>query len=265
MTTPDVPYRFELELTVPATPADVWQAIATADGISAWMVPTELDGRVGGAVTFHMGEDMSSTGRITAFEPDRRVAYEEDWATLAGHAGADVTPLVTEFLVEARSGGTCVVRVVTSAYGTGASWEEEFWGEMDSGWAPMLDNLRLHLEHFRGRRAETFQLDGALPGSPEQAMAAVRDALGAGAVGDPAHLCGQGAVVERTTPTHVTVRTQDPAPGLVSMTTWPGPDDTSVHAHGALYGDQAGARTAELRDGLHALLEQVAADTASRS
>ena len=71
----------------------------------------------------------------------------------SGHAGADVTPLATEFLVEARSGGTCVVRVVSSAYGTGADWENEFWGEMDTGWAPMLDNLRIYLTHFAGQRA----------------------------------------------------------------------------------------------------------------
>ena len=45
MTTPDTPYRFELELTVPATPEQVWDAIASAEGISAWMLPTELDPR----------------------------------------------------------------------------------------------------------------------------------------------------------------------------------------------------------------------------
>lgn len=133
MTTPDTPYRFELELTVSATPEQVWDAIASADGISAWMLPTELDPREGGAVKFHMGPDGASEGTVTAFEPTRRIAYEEDWATLVGHAGADVTPLVTEFLVEARSGGTCVVRVVSSAYGTGADWENEFWGEMNAG------------------------------------------------------------------------------------------------------------------------------------
>ena len=109
MTTPDTPYRFELELTVSATPEQVWDAIASADGISAWMLRTELDPREGGAVKFHMGPDGASEGTVTAFEPTRRIAYEEDWATLVGHAGADVTPLVTEFLVEARSGGTCVV------------------------------------------------------------------------------------------------------------------------------------------------------------
>jgi uncharacterized protein YndB with AHSA1/START domain len=143
MITPDTPHRFEFELTVSATPQQVWDAIASADGISAWMLPTELDPREGGAVKFHMGPDGASEGTVTAFEPTRRIAYAEDWATLVGHPGADVTPLVTEFLVEARSGGTCVVRVVSSAYGTGADWEHEFWGEMETGWAPMLFLVRI--------------------------------------------------------------------------------------------------------------------------
>src|SRR4051812_11760153 len=99
MTTPDVPLRFEYELTVPGTPQQVWHAISSAEGISAWMMPTELESREGGAFAFHMGPDATSHGRVTAFEPERRIAYEEDWATLVGHAGADVTPLLTEFIV----------------------------------------------------------------------------------------------------------------------------------------------------------------------
>ena len=67
MTTPDIPHRFEFELTVSATPEQVWDAIASADGISAWMLRTELDPRVGGAVKFHMGPDGASEGTVTAF------------------------------------------------------------------------------------------------------------------------------------------------------------------------------------------------------
>lgn len=84
MTEPSVPHRFEVELEVPGPPEQVWRAIATAEGIGAWMVPTELDPREGGAVVFHMGPDASSRGRVTGFEPDRRFAYEEDWAGLVG-------------------------------------------------------------------------------------------------------------------------------------------------------------------------------------
>src|SRR5687768_3767018 len=133
MTTPDVPHRFEAEFEVPGTPEQVWRAIATPEGISSWMMPVDLDARLGGALTFHMGPEADSHGRVTGFEPERRFAYEEDWAALVGRPDADVTPLVTEFLVEARSGGTCVVRVVTSAFGTGADWENEFWDEMNTG------------------------------------------------------------------------------------------------------------------------------------
>src|SRR5688500_17033631 len=153
MTEPHVHHRFEAEIEVPGTPEQVWQAIATAEGISSWMMPTELEERAGGALTFHMGPDADSYGRVTAFEPSRKFAFEEDWATLVGQEGAEVTPLLTEFVVEARSGGTCVVRVVTSAFGTGAEWEHEFWEEMDRGWAPMLDNLRLYMTHFPGQQA----------------------------------------------------------------------------------------------------------------
>ena len=95
--------RRELE-ELPGTPEQVWDAIATANGISSWFLPTDLEERLGGAVSFHMGE-TSSDGTITGWDPPRRIEYEEpDWASLVGREDADVTPLVTEFLVEATSG-----------------------------------------------------------------------------------------------------------------------------------------------------------------
>ena len=55
-----------------------------------------------------------------------------------------VTPIATEFLIEAASGGTCVVRIVTSAYGSGADWENEFFTEMVVGTIPIWDKLAAH-------------------------------------------------------------------------------------------------------------------------
>ena len=47
MNNPDQPdrveHRMERTYEVTATPEQVWDAIATADGISAWMVPTRLE------------------------------------------------------------------------------------------------------------------------------------------------------------------------------------------------------------------------------
>ena len=40
----------EMEFLVPGTPEQVWQAIATGPGMSAWFTPTTVDERVGGAI-----------------------------------------------------------------------------------------------------------------------------------------------------------------------------------------------------------------------
>ena len=239
MTTPDVPHRFELELTVPGRPEQVWHAIASGEGISAWMMPADVEARLGGDVAFHMGPDATSRGRVTAFEPERRIVYEEDWAALVGHEGADVTPLVTEFLIESRAGGTCVVRVVTSAFGTGADWENEFWEEMSSGWAPVLDNLRLYLTHFPGQRATSLWAGASFTATPEASIAAVRDALAVAAVGDAIMERGIRGHLERSLARHFLVRVDDPVPGLLSFFSFGADDGCGVHVQGFLFSDRA--------------------------
>ncbi len=262
MTTPSVPHRFELELEVPGTPEQVWHAIATADGISSWMMPTEIDAREGGAVVFNMGPDEMSRGRVTAAEPARRLVYEEDWATLVGQAGADVTPLVTEFLIEARSGGTCTVRVVTSAFGTGADWENEFWEEMDAGWAPMLDNLRLYLTHFPGQRATSLWAGTTFATAPEAAVAAVRDALGVHAVGDPVSGRDVPARLERSIARHFLLRVDGEAPGFLNFYSFGAEDGSAVHVQGYLFTDAAPAYVEREQPAWQSWLEVVAADVA---
>ena len=49
MTTPDRPLRMELTFEMPGTAEQVWDAIATANGISSWFMPTDMEERVGGA------------------------------------------------------------------------------------------------------------------------------------------------------------------------------------------------------------------------
>lgn len=240
MTHPHIPHRFELELEVAGSPEEVWQAIATPEGISSWMMPTELEAREGGALTFHMGPEVESHGHVTGFEPSHRIAYEEDWATLVGQSGADVTPLVTEFVVEARSGGTCVVRVVSSAFGTGADWEHDFWNELDRGWAPMLDNLRLYMAHFRGQHATSLWASATCAGSPETAIASVRAALGIdGTIGQTCIARGLECRVERSMDVHFLLRAERPLTGMLSFFSYHGGEATTVQLVGYLFGDDA--------------------------
>ena len=241
MTTPNIERRFEFSVEVPGTPEQVWDAIATARGISAWMMPTDLEEREGGAVAFHMGE-VASEGHVTAWEPPRRLVYEEDWGTLAGKDPTTVTPLVSEFIVEAQAGGTCVVRVVSSAFGAGAAWEQEFFDDMERGWVPMFEHLRLYLTHFAGQQVTPMEVDATVAGTPAQIADAMRRALGIQSEGDTVDALGAKAIVERITGEHTLLRATDPVPGLLALFAFRGePGTASARLGGYLFADDAPA------------------------
>ena len=63
----------QVEVEVPGTPQEVWQAIATGPGISSWFVPTEFEERDGKpvAVTLNFGPGMESRSVVTAWDPPR--------------------------------------------------------------------------------------------------------------------------------------------------------------------------------------------------
>jgi uncharacterized protein YndB with AHSA1/START domain len=241
MTTPNVPLRAEKTIELPGTPEQVWQAIATADGLNAWMVPAELEGREGGAVRFELAIGVESRGTVTGWDPPRRLEYAEpDWAKMGGPEDAAVSPMVSEFLIEARSGGTCVLRVVSSAFGTGADWEQEYFDEMMSGWLPMLDTLRLYLEYFPGQRAAQLSAQADVPGSAEDVSSALREAVGAAEVGEYASVRGHKGAAEAVTEAGVLLRVTDPVPGLFNFYIWRRDDGTTTAGlTGYVYGDEA--------------------------
>jgi uncharacterized protein YndB with AHSA1/START domain len=148
--------RFEVE--VPGTPEEVWDAIATGPGISSWFVPAEMDAA---HMTQHHGSGMDWTSDVAAFEPPRRLVLEDDYAP-----SPDAQPrrLATEFLVEARSGGTCVVRVVTHGLGEGEDWDRAI-ESFSTGWTGALDDLRLYCTHFAPEHAGSFALSAPLDAS----------------------------------------------------------------------------------------------------
>lgn len=140
----------QAEVEVPGPPEAVWQAIATGPGISAWFVPAEVEGRVGGRTICHFGPDesMDSVATITEWQPPHRfkAETEEGPGTVA-----------TEWVVEAKSGGTCTVRVIHSWQAEGDDWDAEFEGHA-GGWLSFFKILRFYLEHFPAERSTMVQL-----------------------------------------------------------------------------------------------------------
>src|SRR5438876_4955362 len=111
----------ELEIEVQGTPEEVWDAIATGHGITTWFVPAQVEERVGGNVKLDFGPGLGAqTGVVTAWEPSRRFVYAS-----TGLAGRQ---LAYEWLIEAHSRGTCVVRLVNSGFLDDAEWQAEYDG-----------------------------------------------------------------------------------------------------------------------------------------
>jgi uncharacterized protein YndB with AHSA1/START domain len=256
--TPDVPLRVELTFELPGSPEQVWDAIATANGISSWFLRTDIEEREGGALAIHMGE-TDSEGTVTGWEPPRRLVYEEpSWAALAGQEGAPVTPLVSEYLVEAKSGGTCVLRVVASAYGTGADWENEFFEEMTENWVPFFDNLRLYLEEFPGQQVTSLEVSTQIDGGASGVLAAIRRDLGGGDAGDTVDGRGLVGRVHRTDPMGLLVRVDAPVAGFMSFYAFDVEDGKAVATvTGWLFSDGAAQYVELERDAWKAWLEDL--------
>jgi uncharacterized protein YndB with AHSA1/START domain len=158
----------DLSVEVPGTPEQVWEAIATGPGITSWFVPHTVDGRAGGTVTMDFGAGYGvATARVAGWEPPHRLVLEGE----GEHA------LAYEWLVEARSGGTCAVRLVTSGFGTGDDWDAQYDG-LSTGWRLFLENLRLHRQRFPGQAARSVIPTQVLPGGPDDAFARVCAELG---------------------------------------------------------------------------------------
>ncbi len=244
--TPNVPLRMEMTFELPGTPDQIWDAIATGNGITSWFMPTEVEEREGGKVLLHMGDD-DSPGTITGWDPPHRFAYvEPDWASLSGHDPASVSEIATEFIVEAKSGGTCVLRVVSSAFGTGADWEQEFFDDMEKGWRPYFEHLRLYLANFPGQRVTSLVVFATVDRPRDEVWAAMRRDLGAESVGQAIAARGIAGTIERLgnppEPSGLLVRLSEPVPGYLAFAVH-GPDGgpTMVFITGYLFSDDAAA------------------------
>jgi uncharacterized protein YndB with AHSA1/START domain len=228
----------QAEVEVPGTPEDVWQAIASGPGISSWFVPTNLDGRVGGVTTSSFGPGMDSVATITTWEPPKRFVAEtqEGPGTVA-----------TEWTVEAKSGGTCTVRVVHSWFASSDDWDGQFEGH-SYGWIGFFQILRLYLAHFRGQPCSLVQLLAASAEVKEKAwdrlvqplgLANASAGVGVAAPDDAPELSGVVEVVNPPEWPGLLLRLHKPAPALAHLFALPMGGQVILSMRIYLYGHSA--------------------------
>lgn len=259
MTTPDERRSIELEIEVSGTPEQVWEAIATGPGITAWLHPTELDEREGGHMSYDMGGGMTGSATVRDWDPPRRYVEEAPWP-LAGGSEEDAVTLATEWTVQARSGGTCVVRMVTSGFGAGAMWDDEMEGFTEA-METALQNLRLYRAHFPGAHGAWVRVFASSGGSLAEGFSALTGGLGLADAppGATVSAAGHGApalagtvevVTEGKWQRHQLLRVSEPAPGLASVGIWGEAGMTTVQL--CLYGEEGAAVAARERPGWEA-------------
>jgi uncharacterized protein YndB with AHSA1/START domain len=139
----------EMEVLLPGTPEQVWQAIATGAGNAAWFVKGEVEPRVGGKFGFDFGQGAVTSGEVTTWEPPHKFGYvEREWAPGA-------PPVATEITIIGRTGERCVMRMVHSLFTSSDAWDDQIEG-FEKGWPGFFVVLRLYLTHFAGKNAASF-------------------------------------------------------------------------------------------------------------
>ena len=249
----------QVEVEVPGTPEEVWKAIATGPGISSWFVPAEIEERDGKpvALTLEFAPGIASRSVVTTWQPPKRFVKEgEGWVPGS-------PPIATEFSVEAKAGGTCIVRVVQSLFSSTDDWDAELSGA-EGGWPGIFRILRLYLTHFRGQRSAFMQFMAPVAGTPADAWAALTKALGySGASAGkrwaaPKGVPALGGVPENLNhgPQGALLRLDEPGPGLAALYTIEFGDTVMASLSFYMYGDDAAATVARERPRWQAWLQE---------
>jgi hypothetical protein len=214
-----MPREFELsrEVVLPATPEQVWEAIATTAGNAAWLFPNEID------------PDGAAT---TAWDPPHRFAVREqrgDWFN------------ALEYVIEGRDGGTTLLR-----YAHSGIFVDDWDGQYDAVQAHTdfyLHTLGEYLQHFNGR-AVTYigDVPGGIQGPPTSAtpdgFRRLEHALGLGeevVEGDPVRLTPEGlepieGVIDYVRPNFIGVRSADALYRFFGRNAFGGPVGMSIHS-----------------------------------
>ena len=232
----------EMQLELAATPEQVWQAMATGQGYAAWFVPADIDERVGGDITFHFMPGVTSGGKVTIWKPPHRFGYEEyNWS-------GEAPPVATEITIEARSGGTCTMRMVHSLFTSRDDWDDEIAG-FEKGWPGFFRILRIYLENFAGKHAAQSQARGNFNDSAKAAWTKLVDAIGLAdaKVGEVKTITAHGGRLVGTVEhdaigsehDEVLLRISEPGPGVANVGSYEWGGQTHVAVQLIFYGDAA--------------------------
>lgn len=231
------------ELTINASPEEVWRAISEGEGIKRWFT---LDARVtpgeGGAVWMSFGEGMEWEVPIRIWEPNRHL----------GTADPAPSPIAVDYFIESR-GGETVLRIVHSGFAAD-TWDDEL-DTLNSGWRAFLAALKNYLERHPGEpRSVAYFRHPVVEIERKDAFPTILAALGVPLVAEGERFEGElfrGLAEVVAPPVNLSGRLENHGGGFLMIEVEPGRGRCRPSVWVSLYGEHAAgaeALTEELRE-----------------
>ena len=231
----------EMHFVTPGTPEQVWQAMATGPGNAAWFTKATIEERVGGALKFHFGPEITSSGEVTAWEPPHRFGYvEREW-----DEGAP--PVATEIAIVGRPDGQCTVRMSHSLVSAKDDWDKQL-ENFERGWPAFFEILRIYLTNFAGMSAASFQVMKSVEGEHLAVWTSLIEKLdlrGANVgerrtIAQPVELSGTVERIQQEEKVRViTLRLDTPIPGIALVGTYGSSSNVNASVSIFFYGNDA--------------------------
>jgi hypothetical protein len=214
-----MPRKFDCnrEVILPATPEDVWEAVATTAGNAAWLFPNEVD---------------PEAGATTAWDPPHHFAVRHeqgDWFN------------ALEFVIEGRGGGTTALRYMHSGVFVD-DWDNQY-DAVQQHTDFYLHTLGEYLAHFGGRTATYVGdvpqgIQGPEASAGPDGFDRLKQALGLGeraGEGDSVRLTPAGVeaiegVIDYRRPNFMGIRTADALYCFFGRNAFSSPVAMSIHA-----------------------------------
>jgi uncharacterized protein YndB with AHSA1/START domain len=229
-------FEIRRDVDLPASPEEVWEAVATGPGTASWLFPNEIEQREGAT-----NPDGST---VKAWDPPRRFAVrvdgDQDWFN------------ALEFTIEGREDGGSLLRYVHSGIFV-QDWENQY-DAANNHTDFYLHTLGEYLRHFGGRTATYVGtppagIQGPATSARPGAFDLLREELGLGdgaAEGDFVSLAPSGlepiqAVVDYLRPHFIGLRTDDGMYRFFGRDAWGMPVGMGVH----LFGQEVDAAATE--------------------
>ena len=177
--------RFETEIEIKAPVESVWKALTDAEELTRWFPQqASVSPGAGGKIALSWPGIAEWNLNIETWKPNEylRASYDlqadvivktdEQTEPAIKLMDADRTKplqLAVDYFLEGR-GGTTVLRLVHSGFGSGSPWDEEYDG-ISSGWLKELRALRHYLEFHHGQSRHVGWARVTLPAQTSTASA----------------------------------------------------------------------------------------------